>query len=784
MAGWAWGVVRAILQVLRLCSVVAAVVLTLAPGAAWSLSAGCLAVQGGALDNFGGNVTGYAGEFDAGDTLVGTYHVLSGAPQRDFIQISDGAFLPVIQQTSNPTDGSTVTLVLPTGGLLNPRSAISEPNHGTGTDSLTFTCTPAPIATTTTVSSSQNPSAAGETVTFTATVASGGGTPTGTVTFKNGATVLGTGTLDGSGQATLATSTLGFGVHSITAEYGGDASFSSSTSPALTQSVNTEASTTTLTAAPNPSDAGQGVTLTATVTNSSNNFVPTGTIEFMDVTTGATLGSVFFIGDWGPIVRSITVSTLAPGSHALRARYSGGNYLDGVSVPKTVNPSDSNTVTQAVNQAATATALASSRNPTAFGESVTFTATVTNGGATPTGTVTFRDGTTVLGTGFLDGSGSATFTTSALALGAHSITAEYGGDANFDASTSPVLMQIVEVPADSIALRALQRAATRLAAQASGHAVAGAIDAAIGEGFSGGGVPFAMGLDGVRLSFAAEPQPVDDDFVLAHHGAARQALQPALPQTQWLPWFEVRGSGWDVAPEPTDIAGRHVNALAGLSHRLTPDLLIGAFGGYESFDYTSQSLTGRLSGEGWTAGGYFGWRPTPGLRLDGGIARSAIGYDATAGAAIASFPGRRWLATLGLTGTHEAAGFTVEPSLRAYGLWEHEDAYVDSLATAHPERDFMTGRASGGVKVSYPLFWGEARLVPYAGLHADYANSWDDAADLPLPPGFIHDWSARLTSGVAATLPSGATLSLGGELGGLGSDASLWSVRGRAGVPF
>jgi hypothetical protein len=61
--------------------------------------------------------------------------------------------------------------------------------------------------------------------------------------------------------------------------------------------------------------------------------------------------------------------------------------------------------------------------------------------------VTFRDGVTTLGTGTLNGSGQATLTTAALAVGSHTITGEYGGDANRSGSTSPSLLQDVVAPA-------------------------------------------------------------------------------------------------------------------------------------------------------------------------------------------------------------------------------------------------------------------------------------------------------------------------------------------------
>src|SRR6267143_1635198 len=109
--------------------------------------------------------------------------------------------------------------------------------------------------------------------------------------------------------------------------------------------------------------------------------------------------------------------------------------------------------------------LVSSLSPSAFGQAVTFTATVkpASGSGIPTGTVTFNDGATALGTGTLSG-GIATFMTSGLGAGAHSITAVYGGDANFGGGASPVLTQTINKAASSTSVISSNSSSNRGAA--------------------------------------------------------------------------------------------------------------------------------------------------------------------------------------------------------------------------------------------------------------------------------------------------------------------------------
>ena len=140
----------------------------------------------------------------------------------------------------------------------------------------------------------------------------------------------------------------------------------------------------------------------------------------------------------------------------------------------------------------------------------------------------------------------------------------------------------------------------------------------------------------------------------------------------------------------------------------------------------------------------------------------------------------------GLTGTYPWQSFVLEPSARVFALWEHENAYTDSLGTLQPARSFETGRASAGVKAIYPFAWSSSvALSPYAGLYADYYFSRDDAqtAGLTTVP-LLQGWSARLTGGVAATLPGGASLGAGGEFGGIGGNTHIWTWTANGRIPF
>jgi hypothetical protein len=332
---------------------------------------------------------------------------------------------------------------------------------------------------TTTLVSCLNPSVQGKSVIFTATVSSLAGTPTGNIEYLNGTTVLATVTLT-SGSAKYTTSKLPAGSNIITAVYSGDSKNSGSTSLAVNQWV-LAATTTTLTSSPNPSAYGQSVVFSATVT-SNIGAPPNGeTIIFTQGTT--VLGTGTMSGGTATLV----TSRLAACSNVVTAVYDGDTSFAA---------SISKAVTQLVGKAASKTALSSSPNPSIFGQSVTFTAAVApQFSGTPTGTVTFKNGTAMLGTATLSG-GVASYTTTKLTVGTASITAVYNGSTSFTPSTSTPLRQIVSPASTTITL------SSSVSQSSSKQAVAftATVAAQSGEGTVTGTVTFYDGTTALKTA--------------------------------------------------------------------------------------------------------------------------------------------------------------------------------------------------------------------------------------------------------------------------------------------
>jgi len=378
-----------------------------------------------------------------------------GARPTGTVQFSIGTVALGTPQTLVNGTASVTSATLPVGtSSITAAYLGDDPNYVAKTSAAVTqtvnkgTATPSVIGT-------PNPTTFGSSVSLTATIlpAGAGVMPTGTIQFLDNGVPLGGLVPLVNGTATLATTALTTGSHAITARYSGDASYLVTTSTAFTQTVNRITTTATLATSAASTVHGGSVTFTATLPAAA-----TGTVTFYDDTVAgnrvALSGAVNLIVAAGSTTGAATFTTtaLAAGTRSIVAVYSGNtNY----------NPSTSTAVTQTI---ATATPTATVATPTAaiYGSAATLTATVAKvtGGAIPTGSVTFKYGTTTLGTASLDANGTATFSTTTLAAGSYTpITATYAGDANYltvTSAASPAITLTVgkATPVPTIALTA------------------------------------------------------------------------------------------------------------------------------------------------------------------------------------------------------------------------------------------------------------------------------------------------------------------------------------------
>jgi hypothetical protein len=295
----------------------------------------------------------------------------------------------------------------------------------------------------------------GATLSYAVSVTSPSGTPSGTISvYINGSpTAYGTYTLASNGTVTIPISGLPAAPttapNSIVFSYSGDTvgTGHEPSSATVSQAVGSAATTTTITAWPgSPATTasvvyGNTVSFAATVVATGNG-VPnptTGTVTFLDSSTNTQLGSpVTLVGSNVATLPATAQTLAAAAAHSIVAVYNdttNSNYTKSTSVGKALTVSAAGTSLTFTAPTAPASSYA--------GSAVTFNVQVaaTNSPSNPTtGSVTFRNGATVLGTANINASGVATLTVAMATTGAETITATYNGSApNFAASTAATL---------------------------------------------------------------------------------------------------------------------------------------------------------------------------------------------------------------------------------------------------------------------------------------------------------------------------------------------------------
>ncbi|MBS1800969.1 MAG: Ig-like domain repeat protein [Acidobacteria bacterium] len=374
-------------------------------------------------------------------TLTAILRSPSGPVSAPITFLQDDVPLPPVN--ADATGTATISLPkLPAGIYRFTASYAGSTSLSPATSTVVYVRVPAPQSTLV-LTPSPNPAAYKQSVTFTATVtstASPTSPPSGIVAFTESASILSNQALvPGTGNtavATYSTSTLTPGVHNITATFSPTPRFDGD-SQTVQVSITGNSTCGTLVSSANPGTLGQSITFTSSVVNTCGGLAPpTGLVYLSDGT--KLIGAVSLTAISGTAsAASFSTSSLTFGTHTLTAAFR----LD--QGPQTITAA----LLQVVNLP-TSTGITASPNPAAPGSSVAITATVKSPSSIPTGTVTILDGAAPIASLPLDAQGNATLNTSALAIGVHSLSATYSGDATHTGSTSAPLLETIQLPPD------------------------------------------------------------------------------------------------------------------------------------------------------------------------------------------------------------------------------------------------------------------------------------------------------------------------------------------------
>jgi hypothetical protein len=366
-------------------------------------------------------------------TFAATVTPAGSTPATGAVKFYYGTTLLGTNNLGTGTNQTTITYSgLPVGTDNITAQYAGDVNNAPSTTAAAYQQVVNKTQTTTTVSATPQPNGiAGGSVSITATVqiVSGNATLGGTVSFASNGTSLGAPVAVNSstGKATLTLNNVAPTTYSIVATYNGDSNDDTSvSSPAYPYTIVQATTQTTVTAAPNPALIGQTVTFTATVTG--NGGTPGGTVTFE--ANGTAIGAPATLNAG---TATLTSSGLAAGAYTITAIY-GGDTDD-------LGSTGTGASQLVVGTISTVTDLASA-STTGANPQVVLVAAVLNseevtGGTTPTptGTVTFKSGTTVIGSANLDTNGVATLPLN-LPTGNYTVTAVYGGDTSHTGSTS------------------------------------------------------------------------------------------------------------------------------------------------------------------------------------------------------------------------------------------------------------------------------------------------------------------------------------------------------------
>ncbi len=287
-----------------------------------------------------------------------------------------------------------------------------------------------------------------------------------------------------------------------------------------------------------------------------------------------------------------------------------------------------------------------------------------------------------------------------------------------------------------------------------------AIDAAFADADDGGDdvSPYVLGTDVVQL---------DTPFATAQPDSVR---------------LNAWARGTFIHYDGDSFSGDTWNGIAGLDYLLTDSVLIGVLGGYESGDFSFDTTDGDFDGAGFTTGVYIGVRVSQNIVADAFLTHSWLDYDTRSGTTTGSTDASRWLVSMNVTGSYALGeGWILEPNARVYYAHERQDAYTLSDGTDVAANSIDSGRLSLGPRLRFLV---AEDWSAFLSAHGEYDLSSEDQTETTLPD-FNGLLSARIGLGIDGVFSNGWSLSLAGDVGGIGSgDFLSYTGTGKLRIPL
>ncbi len=252
---------------------------------------------------------------------------------------------------------------------------------------------------------------------------------------------------------------------------------------------------------------------------------------------------------------------------------------------------------------------------------------------------------------------------------------------------------------------------------------------------------------------------------------------------KWDAW--IKGSWTTYEGDDSTFDGRKLDVLAGFDYRANDTVVIGLLGGFGNADFDTlvAGRKGAFVADGYTVGTYVGVKPTAHLQFDALAAYTYSNYDNSIGSTDGNFAAHRVTVGAQLKGIWESGGFFIEPGARITYSEEQQNKYTDSVGVAHTSLSIVAGRASVGPKLGYVYHSPEGGLFrAWVAVKGEYDFS-NNGNDNPAPASGLPDladdvYSGRISAGFDASSNYGVSISVQGDISGLGSGDYLNDVEG------